>query len=91
MIENGNALGVSFFRHRVRLRSRAYDFRCIIEKRCGKLGRYVSFNDILLVAIVWLILFTLPVLSEMFKPKVKKVFNKAHKSSFNSLAMMMQI
>ena len=43
---HGNALAVSFFRRRVRLRSRAYDFHCSIEKRCGKLGRYVSFNEI---------------------------------------------
>ena len=38
--------GNSFFRHRARLRSRAHDFHCSIEKRCGKLGRYVSFNEI---------------------------------------------
>ena len=25
---------------------RAYDFHYSIEKRCGKLGRYVSFNEI---------------------------------------------
>ena len=42
----GNVLAVSFFRRRARLRSRSYDVRYIIEKRCGKLGRYVSFNEI---------------------------------------------
>ena len=29
-----------------RLRSRAYDFHYSTEKRCGNLGRYVSFNEI---------------------------------------------
>ena len=43
---HGNALAVSFFRRRVRLRSCAHDFQWSIEKRCGKLGRYVSFTEI---------------------------------------------
>ena len=43
---HGNALAVSFFRSRARLRSRAHDFHCSTEKRCGKLGRYVSFTEI---------------------------------------------
>ena len=42
----GNALAVAFFRRFARLRSSAHDFHYIIEKRCGKLGRYVSFNEI---------------------------------------------
>ena len=46
MGSHGNALAVSFFRRRARLRSRAHDFHCSIEKRCDKLGRYVSFNEI---------------------------------------------
>ena len=46
MGSHGTALAVSFFSRRARLRSRAYDFQYIIEKRCGKLGRYVSFNEI---------------------------------------------
>ena len=46
MGSHGNALAVSFFRGRARLRSRAYDFHYSIEKRCGKLGHYVSFNEI---------------------------------------------
>ena len=29
-----------------RLHSRAHDFQDSIEKICGKLGRYVSFNEI---------------------------------------------
>ena len=41
----GNALAVSFFRRRARLRSRAYYFHCSIEKRSGKIGRDVSFNE----------------------------------------------
>ena len=43
---HGNALAVSFLRRRVRLRSRTYHFHCSIEKRCGKLGHYVSFTEI---------------------------------------------
>ena len=42
MGSHGNALAVSFFRRRARLRSLAHDFHYSIEKRCGKLGRYVS-------------------------------------------------
>ena len=42
-----NALAVSFFRRCAGLRSHAHDFHYYsIEKRCGKLGRYVSFNEI---------------------------------------------
>ena len=43
---HGNALAVSFFKRCARLRSCAYDFHCSIQKRCGKLGRYLSFNEI---------------------------------------------
>ena len=43
---HGNALAISIFRRCARLRSRAHDFHCSIEKRCGKLGRYVSFTKI---------------------------------------------
>ena len=43
---HGNALAVFFFRRCARLRSRAQDFHCSIEKRCSKLGRYVSFTEI---------------------------------------------
>ena len=46
MGSHGNALAVSFFRRRARLRSRAHDFNHSIEKRCCKLGRYVSFIEI---------------------------------------------
>ena len=46
MGSHGNALDGSFFRQRARLRSRAHDFHNTTEKRCGKLGRYVSFNEI---------------------------------------------
>ena len=46
MGSHGNALAVSFFRRRARFRSRAHDFNYSIEKRCGKLGRYISFNEI---------------------------------------------
>ena len=42
----GNALAVFFFRRRARLRSCAHYFHYSIQKRCGKLGRYVSFNEI---------------------------------------------
>ena len=42
----GKALAVSFFRRCARLRSRAHDFHCSIEKRCGKLGRNDSFTEI---------------------------------------------
>ena len=43
---HGNALPVSFFRRRVHLRSRTHEFHYSPEKRCGKLGPYVSFNEI---------------------------------------------
>ena len=46
MGSHGNTLTVSFFRRRARLRSRAHDFHYSIEKRCGELGRYVSFDEI---------------------------------------------
>ena len=49
MGSHGNALAVSFFRRLARLLSRAHDFHDFhyrIEKRCGKLGRYVSFIEI---------------------------------------------
>ena len=46
MGSHGNALAVSFFRRRARLHSRAQDFHYSIEKRCGQLGRFVSFNEI---------------------------------------------
>ena len=46
MCSLGNAFAVSFFRCRARLRSRAFDFHYSSEKRCGKLGRYFSFNEI---------------------------------------------
>ena len=49
MGSHGNALAVSFFRRRARLRSGAHDFHYTIEKRCGKVGRYVSFNEIHLI------------------------------------------
>ena len=45
MGSHGNALAISFFRRRARMSSRAYEFHYSIEKRCGKLGRYVSFNE----------------------------------------------
>ena len=48
---HGNALAVSFFRRHARLRSRGHDFHYSIEKRCGKLRRYVSFNEIWLIII----------------------------------------
>ena len=41
----GNALAVFFFRRYARLRLCAYDFQCSIQKRRGKLGRNVSFNE----------------------------------------------
>ena len=41
----GNALAVSFFRRCARLHLCAYDFHCRIQKRRGKLGRIVSFNE----------------------------------------------
>ena len=47
--ENGQSwqrVGCLLFRRRASLRSRAHDFHYSIEKRCGKLGRYVSFNEI---------------------------------------------
>ena len=46
MGSHGNASAVSYFRRRVRLRSRAHDFHYSIQKRCSKLGRYVSLNEI---------------------------------------------
>ena len=47
MDSHGNAFVVYFFsRRRERLRLRAHDFHYSIEKRCGKLGRCVSFNEI---------------------------------------------
>ena len=46
MGSHGKALAVSFFRRRARLRSRANDFHYSIEKRYGKLERYVSFHKI---------------------------------------------
>ena len=45
----GNALAVSFFRRCARLRLCAYDFHCSIQKRRGKLGRNVSFNECLVL------------------------------------------
>ena len=45
MGSHGNALAASFFKRRVRLRPRTYDFHCSIEKRHGELGPYVSFNE----------------------------------------------
>ena len=41
MGSHGNVLAVSFF-----MCSRAHNFHFSIEKRCGKLGRYVSFIEI---------------------------------------------
>ena len=41
----GNASAVSFFRRCARLRLCAYSFHCSIQKRRGKLGRTVSFNE----------------------------------------------
>ena len=46
MGSHGNASGVSYFRRRVHLRSRTHEFHYSPEKRCGKLGPYVSFNEI---------------------------------------------
>ena len=46
MGSHGNALAVFLFRRCRRLRSHAHDFHYSIEKRCGKLGRYVTFNEI---------------------------------------------
>ena len=46
MGSHGNALAVSFFKRRARLRSRAYIFHYSIEKRCGELESYDSFNEI---------------------------------------------
>ena len=46
MGSHGPASAVSYFRRCTRLRSRAHDFHYSIEKRRGKLGRYVSFNEI---------------------------------------------
>ena len=46
MGSHGNKLAVSLFRSCARLRSRAHDFHYSIEKRCGKLERYVTFNEI---------------------------------------------
>ena len=44
MGSHGNGLAVSIFMRRARLRSRAHGFHYSIEKRCGKLGRYVSLT-----------------------------------------------
>ena len=41
----GNALAVSFCRRCARLHLCAYNFHCSIQKRRGKLGRNVSFNE----------------------------------------------
>ena len=41
----GNELAVSFFRRCARLHLCAYDFHCSIQKRRGKLGHNVSFNE----------------------------------------------
>ena len=46
MGSHGNALAVSFYMRRALLHSRANYFHFSIEKRCGKLGRFVSFNEI---------------------------------------------
>ena len=46
MGSHGNALAVNFFSCCARLRSYAYNFHHSIEKRCGKLGCYISFNEI---------------------------------------------
>ena len=46
MGSHGNALAVSFLRRRARLHLRAHDFLCITEKKYGKLGCHVSFNEI---------------------------------------------
>ena len=51
----GNPLAVSFFRRRARLRSRAYFYHCSIEKRSGKTGRDVSFNEIHVLYSFWLV------------------------------------
>ena len=40
-----NALAVSLFRRCARLRLCAHDFHCSIQKRRGKLGRNISFNE----------------------------------------------
>ena len=44
MGSHGNALAVSVFRRRARLRSRAHDFHYSIQKRWGKLRRYVLYS-----------------------------------------------
>ena len=46
--------GNSFFRHRARLRSCALDFHYSVQKICGKLGRYISFNEIHVLYNGWL-------------------------------------
>ena len=46
MGSHGNALAVAFFSRRAHLRSCAHDFHYSIEKRCGKLGCYISLNEI---------------------------------------------
>ena len=47
--ENGQSwqrVGCLLFQASARLRSCAHYFHYSIQKRCGKLGRYVSFNEI---------------------------------------------
>ena len=44
--QSWQCVGCLFFRLRARLRSRSWDFHYSIEKRCGKLGRYGSSNEI---------------------------------------------
>ena len=46
MGSHGNALAVSFYRRRARLRSRAHDFHYSIKKIYGELGHFVSFDEI---------------------------------------------
>ena len=48
----GNAWAVCFFWRWALLRSRAHDSHCSIEKRCGKLGRYISYYKSLLYLLV---------------------------------------
>ena len=55
MGSNGHASAVSYFRRRAHLRSRAHDFHYSIEKRRGKIGRYVSFNEIHVLLLVLLL------------------------------------
>ena len=60
MGSHGHTLAVSFFRRRARLRSRSHDFHYSIEKRCCKLERYVSFNEIHVVLYTTEMTFELP-------------------------------